>query len=54
MHWDMSTIYPGLGLRLGPSYGASGVLEFVLDPIRETMGSVKETGSTGKYIDRNL
>ncbi|XP_044727546.1 uncharacterized protein LOC123291247 [Chrysoperla carnea] len=54
MHWDMSTIYPGLGLRLGPSYGASGVLEFVLDPIRETMGSVKETSSTARLLTRQL
>jgi hypothetical protein len=31
LHWDMSTLYPGLVMRIGPTL-ANGVLEFVMDP----------------------
>lgn len=32
LQWDMAIIYPGLKLKVGPTLGANGVLEFVLDP----------------------
>lgn len=31
LHWDLSGIYPGLVMRIGPTL-ANGVLEFVMDP----------------------
>lgn len=31
LHWDLSTLYPGLVMRIGPTL-ANGVLEFVMDP----------------------
>lgn len=49
LHWDMGTFYPGLGLRLGPSHTGIGILEFVFDPIRESLHTVKEA-STGKFL----
>ena len=32
LQWDMGIIYPGLQLRVGPTFDANGVLEFALDP----------------------
>lgn len=31
LHWDLSGVYPGLVMRVGPTL-ANGVLEFVMDP----------------------
>lgn len=31
LHWDLSGVYPGLVMRIGPTL-ANGVLEFVMDP----------------------
>lgn len=31
LHWDLSVIYPGLVMRIGPTL-ANGILEFVMDP----------------------
>lgn len=41
--WDMGIIYPGLKLKIGPTLGANGVLEFVMDP-----------GSTGHNDERSF
>lgn len=49
--WDMGIIYPGLKLKLGPTIGAAGLLEFVLDPsVQNDERSLFEEKSTGKYI----
>lgn len=32
MQWDLSMIYPGLCLRVGPSSDSNSVLEFMMDP----------------------
>ncbi|CAG9794897.1 unnamed protein product [Diatraea saccharalis] len=31
LHWDLSALYPGLVMRIGPTL-ANGILEFVVDP----------------------
>ncbi|KAH1009428.1 hypothetical protein HUJ04_001785 [Dendroctonus ponderosae] len=36
MRWDLNFIYPGLEMRVMPSTGPSGVLEFVMDPNHES------------------
>jgi hypothetical protein len=50
MHWDMGFVYPGLAMRVAPSVGPGGTLEFVLDPHREVLNkhSLKEIG-TGRF-----
>uniref|UniRef100_A0AAG5D2Z3 Protein osiris 10 n=1 Tax=Anopheles atroparvus TaxID=41427 RepID=A0AAG5D2Z3_ANOAO len=49
MLWDMGIIYPGLKLKLGPTLGAPGVLEFVLDPAAQNdERSLFEEKSTGR------
>lgn len=35
MEWDMSTIHPGLILRIGPSSNGPGLLEFIMDGNQE-------------------
>ncbi|XP_058443898.1 uncharacterized protein LOC131425767 [Malaya genurostris] len=53
--WDMGIIYPGLKLKLGPSLGAAGVLEFVLDPsTRNGERSYFEEKSTARILTRNF
>lgn len=49
----MGFIYPGLTMRVAPSVSPAGVLEFVMDPLREAHSkhTLKEA-STGRY--RNL
>lgn len=45
----MATIYPGLQMRVGPSLGANGMLEFVLDPdLSRDDRYLGEEPSTGK------
>lgn len=59
LHWDLSNLYPGLIMRIGPTL-ANGVLEFVLDP--RIKDRTYHTGqqphgelSTGKFIyDKNV
>ncbi|XP_048486660.1 uncharacterized protein LOC105391597 [Plutella xylostella] len=58
LHWDMSMIYPGLTMRIGPTL-ANGVLEFVMDPKlkdRAYNGQYQQHGeiSTGRLLARNL
>lgn len=36
MRWDLNFIYPGLEMRVMPSTGPSGFLEFVMDPNHES------------------
>lgn len=50
IQWDMSRVYPGLMLKVGPTLGASGVLEFVLDPhhIVDDRSYYSEDTSTGE------
>lgn len=31
LHWDLSVVYPGLVMKIGPTL-SNGVLEFVMDP----------------------
>jgi hypothetical protein len=53
MQWDMGRLYPGLMLRVGPSIGANGVLEFVMDSTqdRDDRTFFVEEPSTGEYIN---
>ncbi|CAH0401543.1 unnamed protein product [Chilo suppressalis] len=56
LHWDLSTLYPGLVMRIGPTL-ANGVLEFVMDPrIKDrTYHQQPHTEmSTGRLLARNL
>ncbi|KAJ3626079.1 hypothetical protein MTP99_016603 [Tenebrio molitor] len=55
MHWDMGFVYPGLAMRVAPSVGPGGTLEFVLDPHREVLNkhSLKEIG-TGRLLARQF
>lgn len=32
LQWDLSTIHPGLCMRIGPYSDSNSVLEFVVDP----------------------
>jgi len=43
-------IYPGLSMRIGPSLGTNGMLEFVFDPTnsRDDRTYLSEEPSTGK------
>lgn len=54
LHWDMSSLYPGLAMRIGPTL-ANGVLEFVVDP-RMKDRAYQNNGeiTTGKSIHRGL
>jgi hypothetical protein len=54
LQWDMAKLYPGLMLRVGPSVGSNGVLEFVMDnhQDRDDRAFYAEEPSTGEY-ERN-
>ncbi|KAJ8715396.1 hypothetical protein PYW07_009878 [Mythimna separata] len=55
LHWDLSTFYPGLVMRIGPTL-ANGVLEFVMDPRVKDRSSYQQPAevSTGRLLTRNL
>ncbi|XP_026323050.1 uncharacterized protein LOC113232513 isoform X3 [Hyposmocoma kahamanoa] len=56
LHWDLSGVYPGLVMRIGPTL-ANGVLEFVMDPrIKDRAYQHQSHGemSTGRLLARNL
>ncbi|XP_030768094.1 uncharacterized protein LOC115891693 [Sitophilus oryzae] len=55
MKWDMSFIYPGLTMRVAPSFSPTGMLEFVLDSNREALNvhRIKEAG-TGRLLARQF
>ncbi|XP_055523596.1 uncharacterized protein LOC129717603 [Wyeomyia smithii] len=55
LQWDMGIIYPGLKLKIGPTLGASGVLEFVMDPAAHNdERSYFEEKSTARILTRNF
>ncbi|XP_058115847.1 uncharacterized protein LOC131287152 [Anopheles ziemanni] len=56
MLWDMGIIYPGLKLKLGPTLGAPGVLEFVLDPAvaQNDERSLFEEKSTARILTKSF
>ncbi|XP_022178634.1 uncharacterized protein LOC111039422 [Myzus persicae] len=33
--WDMSLLYPGLQMRIGPTYTGRGIIDFIVDPRRK-------------------
>lgn len=47
LKWDLSKIYPGLQMRIGPTLSGDGVLEFVVDESRTTGFHNRQVG-TGK------
>ncbi|KAI5645727.1 hypothetical protein NE865_02394 [Phthorimaea operculella] len=57
LHWDLSGVYPGLVMRIGPTL-ANGVLEFVMDPrIKDRSSAYHQPHgelSTGRLLARNL
>ncbi|XP_004926136.1 uncharacterized protein LOC101744363 [Bombyx mori] len=56
LHWDLSAMYPGLVMRIGPTL-ANGVLEFVMDPrVKDRAYQHQAQGelSTGRLLARNL
>ncbi|KAL0860892.1 hypothetical protein ABMA27_009429 [Loxostege sticticalis] len=56
LYWDLSSLYPGLAMRVGPTL-ANGVLEFVMDPRikdRTYHQQPHENMSTGRLLARNL
>ncbi|KAJ0170873.1 hypothetical protein K1T71_013645 [Dendrolimus kikuchii] len=57
LHWDLSVIYPGLVMRIGPTL-ANGVLEFIMDPrIKDTDRAYHQSNgelTTGRLLARNL
>ncbi|XP_021189923.3 uncharacterized protein LOC110375942 [Helicoverpa armigera] len=55
LHWDLSAVYPGLVMRIGPTL-ANGVLEFVMDPRIKDRSSYHQSSevSTGRLLARNL
>ncbi|XP_062703019.1 uncharacterized protein LOC109411182 [Aedes albopictus] len=56
--WDMGIIYPGLKLKIGPTLGANGVLEFVMDPTggggHNDERTFFEEKSTARILTRNF
>uniref|UniRef100_A0A182SUN7 Protein osiris 10 n=1 Tax=Anopheles maculatus TaxID=74869 RepID=A0A182SUN7_9DIPT len=53
--WDMGIIYPGLKLKLGPTIGAAGLLEFVLDPsVQNDERSLYEEKSTARILTKSF
>ncbi|XP_053672253.1 uncharacterized protein LOC128722601 [Anopheles nili] len=53
--WDMGIIYPGLKLKLGPTLGAAGLLEFVLDPsVQHDERSLFEEKSTARILTKSF
>ncbi|XP_063834619.1 uncharacterized protein LOC135083802 isoform X1 [Ostrinia nubilalis] len=55
LYWDLSSLYPGLAMRVGPTL-ANGVLEFVMDPrIKDrTYHQQPHEMTTGRLLARNL
>ncbi|CAH2059504.1 unnamed protein product, partial [Iphiclides podalirius] len=54
LHWDMSSLYPGLVMRIGPTL-ANGVLEFVVDPkVKDRTYQNSGEITTGRLLARNL
>ncbi|XP_063629848.1 uncharacterized protein LOC134801246 [Cydia splendana] len=56
LHWDLSGLYPGLVMRIGPTL-ANGILEFVMDPrVKDRSYNHQQHGemSTGRLLARNL
>ena len=47
LRWDMSAIYPGLFMKIGPTISGAGVLEFVMDKEYATYND--RTVGTGVY-----
>ncbi|XP_025197899.1 uncharacterized protein LOC112596435 [Melanaphis sacchari] len=33
--WDLSLLYPGLQMRIGPTYTSRGIIDFIVDPRRK-------------------
>lgn len=33
--WDMSLLYPGLQMRIGPTYTGRGIIDFIVDSRRQ-------------------
>ncbi|ERL86312.1 hypothetical protein D910_03720 [Dendroctonus ponderosae] len=55
MRWDLNFIYPGLEMRVMPSTGPSGVLEFVMDPNHESAKAyIGQDIGTGKILARQF
>ncbi|XP_073963253.1 osiris 10a isoform X2 [Choristoneura fumiferana] len=56
LHWDLSGLYPGLVMKIGPTL-ANGMLEFVMDPrIKDRSYHQQHHGemTTGRLLARNL
>ncbi|KAF0770968.1 Uncharacterized protein FWK35_00015391 [Aphis craccivora] len=34
--WDLSILYPGLQMRIGPTYTGRGIIDFIMDPRRKS------------------
>lgn len=48
LHWDLSGLYPGLVMKIGPTL-SNGVLEFVMDPrVKDRAYQQPSEVSTGK------
>ncbi|XP_043268080.1 uncharacterized protein Osi10a [Venturia canescens] len=52
LRWDLSNIYPGLQMRVGPMLNGNGVLEFVVD--ERFRGYTDRQLGTGRMIVRSL
>lgn len=50
LQWDMSGLYPGLAMKIGPSHGTTGLLEFVMTPngVENDRSTYDEPPTTGK------
>ncbi|XP_026734600.1 uncharacterized protein LOC113498682 [Trichoplusia ni] len=54
LHWDLSGVYPGLVMKIGPTL-SNGVLEFVMDPrVKDRAYQQPSEVSTGRLLARNL
>lgn len=54
---DMSFLYPGLSMRLAPSFDTGGVLDFALDERREAINRqqrLQEVGAGKLFTNYNL
>lgn len=34
--WDLSILYPGLQMRIGPTFTGRGIIDFIMDPRRKS------------------
>ena len=51
LQWDMKVVYPGLRMRIGPSLGTNGLLEFYMDPtVQYDERTYDEPPSTGTSL----